>query len=82
MDQVGIEMRPDKCGVIFEKLTNSVMAGVTGGYIAPIVRGQIEAFNREGISVVIFNHSNKQKKHYLADAHTIGFVEAEIDDSA
>jgi hypothetical protein len=82
MDHAGIEMRPDKCGVIFEKFSDEVMAGVTDGRVEPIVQGQVEAFKREGISVVVFNHDNKQKACFLAAGHTREFVEKAVNDSA
>jgi len=81
MNHVGIEMRPDKCGVVFEKFTDNVMMGGTDGKIKPIVQGQIKFFNKEGISVVIVNHNTKTKTNFLANGHTRKFVEDEINDS-
>jgi hypothetical protein len=78
MERAGIEMRPDRCGVVFEKLSDDVMGGVTDGYMTYLVRGQVDAFNREGLSVVIFDHSTRRKACFLAEGHTIEFVEAEI----
>jgi hypothetical protein len=81
MDSAGIEMRPDKCGVIFEKLSDNVIGGITDGRIAPLVKGQIRAFNREMLSVLLLNHSSKSKKYFLAPLHTREFVDGEINDS-
>lgn len=81
MPYAGIEMRPDKCGVIFEKLSDRVMGGLTEGRMIPLVKGQIQAFNREMISVVLLNHSNRSKSYFLAPFHTKKFVEEEVDDS-
>lgn len=81
MNVVASALRPDNCGVVFEKFSDSVMAGVTDGHMEPVIKGQVTSFNREGISVVMFNHSNKRKAHFLADGHTIDFVEGELNDS-
>lgn len=47
-------LRPDNCGVVFEK-----MDGLVYGSIDPVIgltdtaKGQVLAFNREGLSVVL-----------------------------
>jgi len=82
MEYAGIEMRPDKCGVLFEKFTDHLIVGVSQGIMSDLVNGQIEFFNREKISVVIISHFNKSKKNYLAEGHTKTFVENEINDNA
>jgi hypothetical protein len=79
--KVGIEIRPDICGVVFEKYTDNVMMALTSGKILERVWGQIKFFNNEGISVVLFDHSNKSKTVYLSKGHTREFVEKEINDS-
>jgi len=78
MDNVGIEMRPDKCGVIFEKFADTVMMGATDGYVSYRVQGQIEAFKREGISVVMMDHSKESKNYFFANGHTKEYVESKI----
>jgi len=75
MPFVGVSMRPDKCGVVFEKFAENVVMGGTDGRVERIVEGQIKAFNNEGISVVLVNHSNKSKMDYLANGHTRKLVE-------
>jgi hypothetical protein len=81
MENVGKELRPDKCGVLFEKATDSVMLAATAGRIEPIVEGQIIALNREGISVMLYDHKTKTKTLFPARGHTKEFVESEINDS-
>ena len=82
MDNVHEDLRPDKCGVVFEKFTDKVIMGGTMGYMSSIVPGQIQAFNNEGISVVIVDHSQKKKFSFLANGHTREFVESEINGSS
>jgi hypothetical protein len=82
MEKVHIDLRPDKCGVIFEKFTDNVIMGVTDGYVSYRAMGQIESFKKENISVVMMNHNTKTKKNFLSKGHTKEFVEKEINDSA
>jgi len=56
MEEVKPSLRPDKCGVLFEKINNSLMLGTTNsriGNIPMIVNGQIKSFVSEGISVMM-----------------------------
>jgi hypothetical protein len=66
MDDVNIAMRPDKCGVVFEKINNTLVLGVLdpSRNTYPHLKGQVEAFYNEGANVVllkngqprVFNH--------------------------
>lgn len=78
MEKVGIALRPDICGVMFEKWTDNVIFGVTSKSLTDLVIGQIEAFNNENISVILFDHRDKTKTRFLAREHTREFVEKEI----
>ena len=46
-------MRPDKCGVIFEKVSDTVMVGTIIGEVDPRVKGQVNAFKSQGFRVLI-----------------------------
>lgn len=78
MENVSLDLRPDKCFMLFEKWSDSVMVGVTDKGILPLVMGQINAFNADGISVVTLDHSTKTKGYFLAPEHTTEFVKMEI----
>ncbi len=82
MDYAGIEMRPDKCGALFEKFTDHLIVGVTGGLMTSLVSGQIDFFVRENISVMVLNHANKSKKFFFAEGHDKTFVEKQINDNS
>lgn len=54
MNEVSVGLRPDQCGVIFERATESIFLGTTNrdGAIK-IVKNQVASLLREGFSVVI-----------------------------
>jgi len=55
MDNAGIELRPDKCGVIFEKLTEDIFIALSDDtdVLLNIVKRQIDSLTREGFSVAL-----------------------------
>jgi len=55
MEQVNIAMRPDKCGVIFEKVEDDIMVGTldTNGTSFPFLQGQVKEFLKEGLNAVL-----------------------------
>lgn len=60
MEEVNILMRPDKCGVVFEKMSESQVLGMVDPdrdeY--PHVKGQIEAFRSQGYEVILNGEIN------------------------
>lgn len=52
MEHAGENLRPDKCGVIFERHFD-VMLGTIVGPIMPVVEGQIDFFKQEGFRVIL-----------------------------
>lgn len=55
MEKVGIELRPDKCGVIFEKITEDIFIAlsVNSLHLKNIVRRQIDVLIKDGFSVAL-----------------------------
>ena len=56
MNVVHQDLRPDNCGVIFEKITDTLILGTVDGKLAgisPLANGQIAAFVSEGFSVMM-----------------------------
>lgn len=82
METVGIELRPDKCGVIFEKWADDIILATTRKGPTPLVVGQIKSFMRENISVVMLDQRLKKKTYYLAEGHTKEYVENKINGSS
>jgi len=78
MGEAHIDLRPDKCGVLFEKWTDNVIVGSLENIPSDLVLRQISYFQAEGISVVLVNQNEKSRTFYLADKHTIEYVEGEI----
>lgn len=70
MDYAGEELRPDKCGVIFSRSSNDVIAARLDEdrMLNQFMIEQIKVFNREGFSVVVFR--GNEKKFYPNDKHT------------
>lgn len=53
MKEVGLELRPDKCGTIFERYKQSIYAFIIGD-VTEIVKRQITMFKREGFEVKVY----------------------------
>gem|GEM_PF-4134891 len=81
MKNAGEDLRPDKCGVLFEKWSDNVIVGATDEMLSNLVLGQIDYFRSENISVLIMDHNKKSITYFLADGHTKEYVRKEINDS-
>ena len=55
MDKVSPALRPDKCNIIFEKITDDIFVGLCENIhiVTPIAFEQIAAFKEQGFSVVV-----------------------------
>ena len=78
MQHAHIDLRPDKCGVCFEKYSDKVIVGSTENKLSKLILGQIGFFQKEGISVLIVNMKKKERYFYLAEGHTIESVVEDI----
>lgn len=78
MEYAHIDLRPDNCGVLFEKWTDKVIVGSTNDKLSDLILRQLEFFQREGISTVIIRPKEKSRTFYLAEGNTIQSVEEEI----
>ena len=77
MADVSINLRPDKCRVIFERVTDDIFIGTVDPNVERLnddVRGQIQAFLNEGFSVVLFNQKIKEPFIQAAKGRTISEV--------
>jgi hypothetical protein len=77
MDYVGIELRPDNSHIIFDKASDrTICAAQDPDYeLNDLVKSQIQAFLKEGFSVVIIKKD--KKLIYVAEGHS--FEEAKTD---
>lgn len=81
MNIVAEDLRPDNCGVLFEKWSDKVIVGSTNDELSKLVLGQINYFNNEGISILMIDYSKKSRTFYLAPGHNKNFVREQINDS-
>ena len=74
MEKVSDDLRPDKCGIIFDRITDDVIAARIdeGLKLNGLLVAQVEYFKKEGFSVIIFR--GKDKKFFLNDGHTEEYV--------
>ena len=74
MENVPVALRPDKCGIIFDKIADDVITGriEEGTMLNDLTMGQVNSFIREGFSVLIFR--GRDMKHFLNDNHTEEYV--------
>lgn len=62
--KVNIALRPDNCGVMFEKLDDDLMVGIIDPDNTPThLNGQIQSFMNEGLNVVILNQGQPTVYH-------------------
>jgi len=61
MEVTAEELRPDRCGMMFEKWSDKVIVGVTDTGISELAMNQINHFREEGISILVINHKEKSK---------------------
>lgn len=80
MDKVTIKLRPDKCGVVFEKIKDTLFFGTLHPKysLSQIVKDQIYFFNKDGFSVVINDIKNKNMIYSLAKGHTKDMIQETI----
>ena len=77
---VPLSLRPDNCGIIFTKKSDRIFSGilVTGVPVTDAARGQIQAFNDQGFSVVLINAEKMRMKPMLAAEHDPREIEQEF----
>jgi len=78
MKIAGKELRPNICGVLFEKWSDRLIIGSTVDELSDLIKGQIGYFQREGITVLIANMIKKTRNFYLAEGHTLQSIEEDI----
>ena len=70
MKKVNIAVRPDKCGVMFEMISPRIFLGTLHPdyEFSDIAKGQIDAFMKQGFSVV-FSRKDEKLKFYMSLIH-------------
>lgn len=73
MEKASINLRPDKCDVVFEKISDDVFIGTVDASVKQLnkyANGQIESFLNQGFSVVLFHQNIKTPFIYPAQGKT------------
>lgn len=80
MECVGIELRPDKCHIIFNREGDDVIcARIEKNHkFSKLVMNQIEAFNEEGFSVLVLR--GQASRCFLTEGHTEDYVRKVVND--
>lgn len=57
-----LELRPDKCGIIFTKKNDRIFSGVlvSGTKVSDLANKQIQSFNNQGYSVVLLSVNERE----------------------
>lgn len=71
-----IQLRPDKCGIMFEKITDNIFYGtvVPDIKIKDVAKDQINSFQSQGYSVILYSFNESKPLIFLAENH----IETEI----
>lgn len=66
-----VKQRPDKCGVMFFKNSDRIFTGVIvpDVEVTDIARGQVDAFNKQGFSVIMFKLGEEKPMILSAKGH-------------
>ena len=72
MEHVAEELRPDRCGIIFDRIADDVISARIDGEMTDLIMAQIQSFGREGFSVIVFN--DKGYEGFLHSNHNQDYV--------
>jgi len=79
METVNIALRPDKCGVMFEMISDNIFLGTLHPdyEFTDVAKKQINAFNCQGFSVVL-SRKNEKLKFYVSSKHNVNDIYIEF----
>lgn len=79
MEKVSIDLRPDNCKVIFEKISDNIFFGTLHPdyELTSTAKRQVLSLLREGISVLIVKAGQKSITAYIADQHNFQEIQEE-----
>lgn len=83
VENTSIDLRPDKCGVIFEKATDNIFIGTIDSDVrifGNVVKAQIQSFLKEGFSVVLQHGDIENPYIFYADGYTADDVRDELEE--
>lgn len=70
MEKCNIDLRPDKCGIMFEMVSDNIFLGTKhpNTKISIVGEKQIDVFLNQGFSIVI-SEKDKELKFYISNKH-------------
>jgi len=81
MDKVSEDLRPDKCGVVFEKISDRLIHGTVdqnSNRLSEVAISQVNEFINQGFSVVLRVAGTMQNALILAKGHTKEMIENDL----
>jgi hypothetical protein len=77
---VTINARPDKCGIIFEKLSERLFLGTVAveTEVSDVGKRQIESFLDQGYSVVLVSPKKFINKYFINKRHKVKHIKKEL----
>ena len=81
VEGVSINLRPDKCGVIFDKITTRIIYGVLSpnNEVSDLLKKQIADFNVQGFSVIMASIKERNNGYFISPAHKEKHIRKEFD---
>lgn len=78
--KVHINLRPDNCKIIFEKISNNLFYGTQDPdfEITDVAKGQINSFVNQGFSVLVTSSKIKEPLLILSKNHTADIINNDI----
>ena len=75
-----ISLRPDNCGIIFEKLSARIFFGtvILGMKVSDLGLGQTQSFLKQGFSVILASVEKEHNHFMISDSHTEDEIMAEF----
>jgi hypothetical protein len=80
MEKVSVKLRPDKCKIMFEKITDNLFYGTIDlNYeLTDTAKKQIIEFGKQGFSTIYSHQGKDNRKLYLAEGHTKEDIDKEF----
>ena len=80
MEKVPVDLRPDNCGIIFDKITNKIIYGILNPEAEASETGkkQIGAFINQGFSVIMASIKEKDNGYFINPAHNKNDIKREF----
>lgn len=75
---VPVSIRPDKCGIVFEKLSSRLFYGTVIGKVTDKGVGQTQSFLDQGYSVVLYTSTGGSSRTFYSPDHDKVSVQQEF----